>query len=301
VAGSLKAFQVDYRRTKGGTFAEWSSGEIKEGSRADYSALRWANKHWGTGPPADRKPLNHGRFIVGNVAGIPVGHEFFSRSEMAAVGFHRSPMRGIDYCPAGRSNKTFEGRKLPYALCVISSGGYEDDNDNGDWLWYTGEGGNDLNSSRRQVAGQLLKGGNEALHNSMTLRVPVRLARFAGKTQQHSYSGISYFYDGLYNIVEYKSENGTQGKKVLKFKLVRQKGQKPLRKNAVAPMHQRLLQLGGYDGSTEKRERKAEAEVAEEAEAKKPKRRKTGAAASGAKKATAAAPSTPKRRSRRLK
>ncbi len=49
------------------------------------------------------------------------------------------------------------------ATCVVVSGGYEDDVDNGEELIYTGQGGNDINGSRKQVANQKLTQGNQAL------------------------------------------------------------------------------------------------------------------------------------------
>ena len=85
-------------------------------------------------------------------------------------------------------------------MVQISAGGYEDDveSPDGEWLWYTGEGKNDLNSSRRQTGSQAMKGGNEALLNSHKLNLPVRLARFIGKEVEESYTGRMYIYDGLY-------------------------------------------------------------------------------------------------------
>ena len=58
----------------------------------------------------------------------------------------------------------------------------------GEWLWYTGEGKNDLNSSRRQTGSQTMKGGNLALLNSHKLELPVRLARDIGKEEADSYT-----------------------------------------------------------------------------------------------------------------
>eukprot|EP01052_Picozoa_sp_SAG31_P039703 SAG31_NODE_5562_length_2457_cov_1.602205_2_plen_86_part_00 len=73
-------------------------------------------------------------------------------------------MNGIDYCTAKNSRFVdADGNGLSYALTVVSAGGYEDDDESpdGEWLWYTGEGKNDLNSSRRQQGNQEMKGGNE--------------------------------------------------------------------------------------------------------------------------------------------
>ena len=111
----------------------------------------------------------------------------------------------------------------PFVLvCLqISAGGYEDDveSPDGEWLWYTGEGKNDLNSSRRQTGSQAMKGGNEALLNSHKLNLPVRLARFIGKDVLESYTGRMYIYDGLYDVKSVKVDKGTQGFNVIKFLL----------------------------------------------------------------------------------
>ena len=55
---------------------------------------------------------------------------------------HRKWLSGIDYRPAKDGEEAV-------ATALVSSGGYEDDEDDGDELWYTGSGGNDLLSSRR--------------------------------------------------------------------------------------------------------------------------------------------------------
>lgn len=36
-------------------------------------------------------------FLPSINVGIKVGHHFYSRAEMVAVGFHKQPMKGIDY------------------------------------------------------------------------------------------------------------------------------------------------------------------------------------------------------------
>ena len=71
-----------------------------------------------------------------------------------------------------------------HRLAVASSRAESPD---GEWLWYTGEGKNDLNSSRRQTGSQTMKGGNLALLNSHKLNLPIRLARYIGKEEADSY------------------------------------------------------------------------------------------------------------------
>ena len=256
IEGAREAFKQRYMKIKGGTFKEWAIDRtIKEGPRADYDSKRFARAHFGS--------LNkEARNQPGHLPHLPVGTVFYSRAEMAAIGFHGKQMNGIDYCSENNSKYLVDGSPLSYCLTVISAGGYEDDveSPDGEWLWYTGEGGNDLNSSRRQVASQKMKGGNEALRNSMRLNLPVRLARFIGKQEVSSYTGIKYIYDGLYDVKQIKQGKGIQSKGVIQFLLVRQKNAAngKLRPNAVPPRHERILQLGARDGSTAKYEASAE-------------------------------------------
>ncbi|CAI7839968.1 unnamed protein product, partial [Closterium sp. NIES-53] len=95
---------------------------------------------------------------VGAIPGVRVGDRFFARAEMVVVGLHRHWLNGIDIIPQAES---------PYdksiAVAVVVSGGYEDDEDEASRIWYTGQGGNDLLGSRKQVANQVLRSGNLAL------------------------------------------------------------------------------------------------------------------------------------------
>ena len=53
--------------------------------------------------------------------------------------------------------------KLPVASSIILSGLYEDDIDNANEVVYTGQGGQDLLGSKRQIADQIMDKGNLAL------------------------------------------------------------------------------------------------------------------------------------------
>jgi hypothetical protein len=64
---------------------------------------------------------------------------------------------------------------------LLLAGGYEDDEDAGDVLWYTGQGANDLQGDRKQVDSQKLVRGNLAFAKMLErrergLEVRVRLA-----------------------------------------------------------------------------------------------------------------------------
>jgi euchromatic histone-lysine N-methyltransferase len=158
---------------------------------------------------------------------------------------HGRWLSGIDYVS---KDKSPDGQ--PYATAVCSSGGYEDDEDGGDTLWYTGEGGNDLLSSRRQTDSQRLDRGNLALYNSMCRKSPVRLLRCVSDSAKphESYTGKLYSYDGLYDVTEYKYESGKRRHSVFRFLLVRQPGQPPLPSGVGARKHRRLIDLAQRDG-----------------------------------------------------
>ncbi|KAL0414172.1 UNVERIFIED_CONTAM: Histone-lysine N-methyltransferase family member SUVH9 [Sesamum radiatum] len=119
---------------------------------------------------------------------------------------------GIDYVPSSQSSNG-----EPIATSIIVSGGYEDDEDAGDVIVYTGHGGQDKNN--KQVVHQKLECGNLALERSMNYGIEVRVIR--GFKYEGSVSGKVYVYDGLYRIIETWFDVGKSGFGVFKFKLVR--------------------------------------------------------------------------------
>ena len=58
--------------------------------------------------------------------------------ELCVVSLHGQAQAGIDYVPASQSSNG-----EPIATSIIVSGGYEDDEDAGDVIVYTGQGGQD--------------------------------------------------------------------------------------------------------------------------------------------------------------
>nr|GFC78430.1 E3 ubiquitin-protein ligase ORTHRUS 2-like [Tanacetum cinerariifolium] len=69
------------------------------------------------------------------------------------------------------------------AQSVALSGGYEDDEDHGEWFLYTGSGGRDLSGNKRtnktQSFDQKFDKSNEALRVSCKKGYPVRVVRYA--------------------------------------------------------------------------------------------------------------------------
>ncbi|KVH91011.1 histone-lysine N-methyltransferase family member SUVH9-like isoform X1 [Cynara cardunculus var. scolymus] len=160
--------------------------------------------------------LNRDKRIVGAIPGVHIGDVFFFRMELCVVGMHGQAQAGIDYLTSSQSSNG-----EPIATSVIVSGGYEDDEDAGDVIVYTGHGGQDKNS--RQVVHQKLEGGNLAMERSMHYGIEVRVIR--GFRYEGSASGKVYVYDGLYKIVEAWFDVGKSGFGVFKFKLVRMENQ----------------------------------------------------------------------------
>ncbi|XP_028773436.1 histone-lysine N-methyltransferase family member SUVH9-like [Neltuma alba] len=161
--------------------------------------------------------LNRDKRIVGAIPGIYIGDLFFFRMELVVVGLHGQPQAGIDYLPSSQSTNG-----EPIATSVIVSGGYEDDEDGGDVIIYTGHGGQAKNHSR-QVVHQKLEGGNRAMERSMHYGIEVRVIR--GFKYDGSVSSKIYVYDGLYRIVQCWFDVGKSGFGVYKYKLVRIEGQ----------------------------------------------------------------------------
>ncbi|PSS23921.1 Histone-lysine N-methyltransferase family member protein [Actinidia chinensis var. chinensis] len=156
--------------------------------------------------------LNRDKRIVGSIPGVYIADLFFFRMELCVVGLHGQAQAGIDYVPAGHSSSG-----EPIATSVIVSGGYEDDEDGGEVIIYSGHGGQDKHS--KQCTNQKLEGGNLALERSMYYGIEVRVMR--GLKYDGSPSGKVYVYDGLYKIFESWFDVGRSGFGVFKYKLVR--------------------------------------------------------------------------------
>ncbi|XP_073275098.1 histone-lysine N-methyltransferase family member SUVH9-like [Primulina huaijiensis] len=168
--------------------------------------------------------LNRDKRIVGDIPGVMIGDVFYFRMELCVLGLHGQPQAGIDYVPASHSSNG-----EPIATSVIVSGGYEDDEDSGDVVIYTGHGGQDKNG--KQVAHQKLECGNLALERSMNYGIEVRVIR--GLKFGGGVSGKIYVYDGLYRIVETWFDVGKSGFGIFKFKLVRIENQVEMGSNVI--------------------------------------------------------------------
>jgi putative restriction endonuclease len=145
--------------------------------------------------------------IFGHISGYPEGSWFESRAALAEAGLHRPRVAGI-------SGSASEG-----ADSIVLSGGYEDDEDLGDEIVYTGHGGRDEDTGR-QVANQKLTRGNLALAKSKLQGLPVRVIRGSTHKSDNSPSA-GYRYDGLYRVEDYWQERGRAGYYIWRYRLVK--------------------------------------------------------------------------------
>ncbi|KAH3733014.1 SAD/SRA domain [Pelomyxa schiedti] len=137
---------------------------------------------------------------------------------MGAAGMHRAPQGGIS--PAGDSS---------IAESIVVCKQYWDDDDQGDTLWFTGQG---------MEGDQQLIRGNAALSNAYDRDSPIRVIRGC-----NCRAGVApswgYRYDGLYKVVTYEQrvEGEEGGRLVWKFLLQRLEGQPeaPYKKREPSP------------------------------------------------------------------
>ena len=114
--------------------------------------------------------------IFGEIEGFPEGHWFTGRKEMMPSSFPRNWGAGID------------GNETEGTSAIVLSGGYEDDEDHGDEIIYTGAGGKDP-SSRKQIEDQTWKNkGNAGLLKSMDQGLPEWVIR--GHQHKSEYSPV---------------------------------------------------------------------------------------------------------------
>jgi putative restriction endonuclease len=145
--------------------------------------------------------------VFGAPPDVPTGAVFGSRADAAQAGVHRPLQAGI-------SGSASEG-----ADSIVVSGGYEDDEDSGEAIIYTGHGGNNP-ATGQQIADQTLTRQNMALAVSSDRGLPVRVVRGAGGDPTHS-PASGYRYDGLYYVESYWKAKGTAGFDIWRFRLVR--------------------------------------------------------------------------------
>jgi putative restriction endonuclease len=141
----------------------------------------------------------------GHIPDNPVGTTYINRQALSRARVHGPNQGGIWGAGDG-------------AESIVVSGGYIDDEDYGDVIVYTGQGGRD-NDTGRQVDHQRLTRGNLGLARSHLDGLPVRVIRgFEGDPKFSPATG--YRYDGLFRVDEYWQETGTHGFQIWRFRLI---------------------------------------------------------------------------------
>ena len=137
--------------------------------------------------------------IFGEIEGFEEGHWFANRKEMMPSSFHRNHGMGID------------GNGTDGTAAIVLSGGYEDDEDNGDEIIYTGAGGNDPKTNQQVRDQSWETAGNAGLLKSADTGLPVRVIRGS--------SASGYTYAGLYSVADAWQERGRSGHIICRFRL----------------------------------------------------------------------------------
>ncbi|EWM67009.1 MULTISPECIES: YDG/SRA domain-containing protein [unclassified Micromonospora] len=141
----------------------------------------------------------------GEILGFPPGSSFSNRTDLAKSQVYRPNQGGI----CGGADD---------AESIDVSGGYVDDEDYGDEIVYTGQGGNHP-STKRQIADQKLTLGNLGLARSQLDGNPVRMIRGAGGEPKHS-PAVGLRYDGLFRVVDHWTATGIDGIGIWRYRLV---------------------------------------------------------------------------------
>ncbi|CAM6093487.1 unnamed protein product [Calypogeia fissa] len=183
--------------------------------------------------------------------GVLVGESWEDRMECRQWGAHFPHVAGI----AGQSDHG--------AQSVALSGGYEDDEDHGEWFLYTGSGGRDLSGNKRtnkeQSFDQKFDKSNEALRVSCKRGYPVRVVR-SHKEKRSSYApekGVRY--DGVYRIEKCWRKKGIQGHKVCRYLFVRCDNEPaPWTTDEIGDRKRALPTIGELKEATDVYERKTE-------------------------------------------
>lgn len=144
--------------------------------------------------------------VFGEIFGISEGATFTSYAELNQAKLHTPTQAGIS------------GSQTDGADSIVISGGYEDDEDFGYEVIYTGHGGRDANG--KQIADQTLTRGNMALARNELDGLPVRVIRGANKHSPFA-PATGYRYDGLYRVESHWAERGRAGFNVYRYKLVK--------------------------------------------------------------------------------
>ncbi|KAJ7484719.1 PUA-like domain-containing protein [Mycena latifolia] len=155
--------------------------------------------------------------VHGDISGVPVGMLFADRSDLYDAGVHGIKEAGI-----------FGTKDDDGAFSIVLNEGYEDDDDRGNVIIYTGEGKGKPAAGKAPKPGantqqgpqDMKSPGNAALKRSVQTQLAVRVIR--GPDGNVKYSPLQgYRYDGLYYVKSAYMEEGKAGFKMCRFQLER--------------------------------------------------------------------------------
>ncbi|MEV0602588.1 YDG/SRA domain-containing protein [Streptomyces sp. NPDC050315] len=150
--------------------------------------------------------------FVGHVDGVLPGDVFEDREAVKAANLHSDNQAGIS------TSKDTDGCWVANAIAL--NGGYEDDEDHGDWIRYTGAGGRDQ-STKKQISDQDWDHRtNAALRRSYDRGYPIRIIRGSKAKTEHA-PKKGYRYDGLYAITDLRMISGKSDWRICQFDLHR--------------------------------------------------------------------------------
>ncbi|KAF7350476.1 hypothetical protein MVEN_01353200 [Mycena venus] len=173
--------------------------------------------------------VRHDPRVHGDFSDIPVGLMFADRKDIFDAGLHGHLLAGI-----------FGTKAEGGAFSIVLNDSYEDDEDRGETIIYTGEGkgkpeeGQEPKPGKNKQQGDqdMNSPGNAALKKNVESKLPVRVIR--GPNGNINYCPMEgYRYDGLYTVERAYMEEGKAGFKMCRFELKR--ATEPLQ--APLPLH----------------------------------------------------------------
>lgn len=150
----------------------------------------------------------------GHIEGYTEGAIFNSRAEIKAANLHNRTVHGISRI------------KNIGCDCIVLNGGYKDDEDNGNVIIYTGEGGK-KEGKKEHESHQLFERGNLDLSFNKDSKEPIRVIR-GSKFKESKYSPKSgYRYDGLYYLEDFWPDETDNNFRIWRYRLVKKDGVDP--------------------------------------------------------------------------
>lgn len=146
--------------------------------------------------------------FFGTPDGTYVGQTFENRVAASQANIHRPTQGGI------------HGNKREGADSIVVSGGYPDDEDDGDVILYTGHGGRVPGSRFQSFDQSPDDAGNAGLITSQMQGYPVRVIRGPNSDSIHA-PASGYRYDGLFVVTDLHFVRGRDGFLILQFRLER--------------------------------------------------------------------------------